>query len=253
MKFFRRIRKRLVSRKKFSKYIAYALGEIILVVIGILIALAINNKNQNRINEKNEQIYLAGLREEFETSKFKLTELIAVNQANYRGAQEILKHISANEAPAEIVFSKLLYNTFSADVAFNPNNSLLIEMVNSGNLKNLSNPTLRKQLTNWTATMEDISRQEEELAIQREKVLDMFRTDKNSLKTIFQHAGVYDDLNLPESENKASNLALLKSRAFENNVLMFILTSYATEKAHYDPLMQEIDDILVLIGTERKE
>lgn len=226
------------------------MGEITLVVIGILIALAINNSNQDRINEKNEQIYLTGLSEEFHTSKLKLTELIAVNQANYLGAKEILRHTTANELPAEIVFSKLLYNTFSSDIAFNPNNSLLYEMINSGNLKNLSNTDLRKQLTNWISTMEDISRQEQELAIQREKVLDMFRTKESSLSTIFKQAGVYDDLELPKSRNDVSNLGLLKSTEFENNILMFILTSYATEKAHYYPLMQDIEEILELINKE---
>ncbi|GHA26096.1 hypothetical protein GCM10007103_04250 [Salinimicrobium marinum] len=252
MKFFRNIRKRFLYKNKFSKYLGYALGEITLVVIGILIALAINNRNQDRINEKNEQIYLTGLREEFQTSKLKLTELIAVNQANYIGAKEILRYTTANELPVEIVFSTLLYNTFSSDVAFNPNNSLLLEMINSGNLKNLSNTELRKQLTNWTATLEDISRQEEELAIQREKVLDMFRKNESSLSTIFKQAGVYDDLDLPKSRNDVSNLGLLKSTEFENNILMFILTSYATEKAHYYPLMQDIDGILELIQNVRK-
>ncbi|GHA30487.1 hypothetical protein GCM10007103_09870 [Salinimicrobium marinum] len=251
MKFFRNIRKRFLHKNKFSKYLGYALGEIALVVIGILIALSINNRNQDRINEKNEQIYLAGLREEFQTSKLKLSELMAVNQANYIGAKEILRYTTANELPAEIVFSTLLYNTFSSDIAFNPNNSLLFEMINSGNLKNLSNTELRKKLTNWTATLEDISRQEKELAIQREKVLDMFRTNESSLSTIFRQAGVYDDLDLPKSGNDVSNLGLLKSTEFENNVLMFILTSYATEKAHYYPLMQDIDGILKLINHER--
>ena len=178
VKFFRKIRQNLLSENKFTKYLAYALGEIILVVIGILIALAINNGNQNRIDDKNEQIYLLGLKEEFETSKFKLTELIAVNQRNYIGAKKILEHTATkNESLTETTFSELLYNTFSADIAFNPNNSLLNEMINSGNLKNLSNTELRKQLTNWISTMEDISRQEEELGIQREKVLDIFKKD----------------------------------------------------------------------------
>ncbi|MBM1106832.1 hypothetical protein JQC67_11830 [Aurantibacter crassamenti] len=48
IKFFRKIRKNLLSENKFSKYLIYAIGEIVLVVIGILIALAINNKNENR-------------------------------------------------------------------------------------------------------------------------------------------------------------------------------------------------------------
>jgi hypothetical protein len=48
IKFFRRIRHRLVTENKFSKYLYYAIGEIVLVVIGILIALQINNWNEGR-------------------------------------------------------------------------------------------------------------------------------------------------------------------------------------------------------------
>ena len=50
--FFRRIRKRLISKEQIWKYLLYALGEIILVVLGILIALYINNSNDNRATEK---------------------------------------------------------------------------------------------------------------------------------------------------------------------------------------------------------
>lgn len=64
--FFRKIRKKLLSKKKVSRYLAYASGEILLVVIGILIALGINNLNQRRINRNIEQVYLAGLEGEFE-------------------------------------------------------------------------------------------------------------------------------------------------------------------------------------------
>ena len=50
-KFFRKIRQRLLTENKFSKYLLYAIGEIVLVVIGILIALSINNRNQQQIND----------------------------------------------------------------------------------------------------------------------------------------------------------------------------------------------------------
>jgi hypothetical protein len=250
---FKRVKQNLISENNFTKYLVYALGEIILVVIGILIALAIDNGNENRIEDKNEQIYLLGLEQEFQTSKFKLTELMAVNRGNYVGAKKILENMAEkDDPPSESAFSKLLYRTFSTDIAFNPNNSLLYEMINSGNLKNLSNIELRKQLTNWISTMADISRQEEELGIQREKVLDIFRTNGYSLRTIFEQTGVYDDLGLAKTQNDISNLDLLNSTEFENNLLMFILTSYATEKAHYDPLMQDLDIILDLIREELK-
>jgi hypothetical protein len=251
IKFFRIIRRNLLSEGTAGQYLKYAIGEIVLVVIGILIALQINNWNQNRIKYRNEQIYLLGLKEEFQISKLKLKELMAVNQENYKGAKKILEYMkSKNQSPDEATFSNLLYQTFSADIAFNPNNSLLNEMINSGNLKNLTNTDLRKQLTNWISTLEDISTQEKDLGEQRIKVLDMFRTNENSLSTIFQYAGVYDNLGLTKTQHKMSNLALLKSVQFENNVLMFVLASYATEKAHYQPLMNDLDSILKLINKE---
>lgn len=54
IKFFRKIRQKLLSENKFSNYLLYAVGEIILVVIGILIALEINNWNDQQIENKNE-------------------------------------------------------------------------------------------------------------------------------------------------------------------------------------------------------
>ena len=53
IKFFRNIRQQLLSQNRFNKYLLYALGEIVLVVIGILIALSINNWNEDR-KERNE-------------------------------------------------------------------------------------------------------------------------------------------------------------------------------------------------------
>ena len=51
IKLFRNTRRKLLAENKFSKYLAYAIGEIFLVVVGILIALWINNANQESINE----------------------------------------------------------------------------------------------------------------------------------------------------------------------------------------------------------
>lgn len=253
IKFFRRIRRKLLAEKQFSKYLLYATGEIVLVVIGILIALAINNMNQDRIDKKNEQTYLQGLKKEFQTSKLKLNELIVVNQNNLNGAKQILAYTSNKDSlPAESQFSKLLYETFSFDIGFNPNNSLLNEMINSGSLKNISNAKLRIQLTNWISTMEDIARQERDLGIQREKVLELFRTNDNSLSVVLEQAGVNEELDLPKQKDEKSNLNLLHSTAFENIMLMFILTSYATEDSHYKPLMEDLDTIIGLINDELK-
>jgi len=61
IKFFRKIRQKLLSENKFSKYLIYAIGEIILVVVGILIAVFINNLNIKQQNEEKEILYLTRL------------------------------------------------------------------------------------------------------------------------------------------------------------------------------------------------
>jgi len=58
IKFFRKIRQKLLTENKFSKYLLYAFGEIILVIIGILIALSINNWNEEKKLEQEVTTYL---------------------------------------------------------------------------------------------------------------------------------------------------------------------------------------------------
>ena len=68
IKFFRKIRKKLISENRFTKYLLYAIGEIILVIIGILIALNINNKNEIDKNEKRFLFNLNQLKSELKAN-----------------------------------------------------------------------------------------------------------------------------------------------------------------------------------------
>jgi hypothetical protein len=146
-----------------------------------------------------------------------------------------------------------LYNALAFDISYNPNNSLLEEMINSGSLKDLSNPNLRVLLTNWISNIEDITKQEAMLDHERDQIITMFRRNGNSIKTIYDLTGVSGDLGLPVGKEQLSNLHLLQSTEFENNLLMFILTSITTETLHYTPLMQSMNEILATINGEIKE
>lgn len=254
LKFFRKIRRGLIAEKKVGNYVLYAIGEIVLVVIGILIALAIDNANEDSIKHKKQQVYLIGLKKEFETSQNKLKTLIAVNKKSYEDSKAIIGFMQDPDcSPNEEELSNLLYNALAFDISYNPNNSLLEEMINSGSLKDLSNPHLRVLLTNWISNLDDISKQEAMLDHERDQIINMFRTNENSIKTIYDLTGVSDDLGLPVATELLSNLALLQSTEFENNLLMFILTSITTETMHYAPLMQSMDEILATIEGEIEE
>lgn len=230
----------------------YAIGEIALVVIGILLALAINNANEDRLTREKEQVYLQGLQRDFAASKSKLVELLAVNQQNYQGVKQIANYIAKGERPtSEKVFSELLFQAFAYDIAFNPNNSLLDEMINSGSLKDLSSADLRRQLTNWNSFLVDIAKQEDDLRKQRENLLDLFRTDEYAIRTVLDLAGVSQDIMKIETQaDVRTNMQVLESATFENHLLIFILTSILTETEHYQPLMEELDVILSTLTQE---
>ena len=70
IKFFRKIRRKLIDEGNLKRYLLYAFGEIFLVVIGILIALQINNWNQNRLGTKEEQRIFQDILDEFQRYQF---------------------------------------------------------------------------------------------------------------------------------------------------------------------------------------
>lgn len=71
--FFRRIRLELLNQNKMGKYFKYALGEIILVMIGILLALQVNNWNEKRVKLNNERNLIASIIDEIKVSKINLS------------------------------------------------------------------------------------------------------------------------------------------------------------------------------------
>lgn len=97
IKFFRRIRKTLLTENKFSKYLLYAIGEIVLVVIGILIALQINNWNEQQKNEtKINKLF---------------TEVLGDLESNIYKIDDIFKGLKERDSIASLI----LNNKFSAE------------------------------------------------------------------------------------------------------------------------------------------
>jgi hypothetical protein len=80
IKFFRKIRQNLLAEGKTGKYLKYAVGEIILVVIGILIALSLNNWNQKKSERKSEKKYIFSLIEDAKTDLSNFNNAIIVNE-----------------------------------------------------------------------------------------------------------------------------------------------------------------------------
>lgn len=121
IKFFRTIRKKMVDHNRFNKYMLYAIGEIILVVIGILIALQINDWNDQK---KKQALELKILKEINTNLGFDLEEIredISIMDSINLASKQILKHLANNSEPSK-AFN---YNVAIMKAAphFNPNKS----------------------------------------------------------------------------------------------------------------------------------
>jgi len=111
IKFFRKIRQKLLTENKFSKYLIYAIGEIILVVIGILIALQINNWNQQQKENAFEVTMLLELQNGLSQNIKHLKRAVVVNKEAINSCKVILQHLENNlpyNDSLDIHFSKSL-------------------------------------------------------------------------------------------------------------------------------------------------
>ena len=98
IKFFRHIRKNLLSEGKTGKYFKYAIGEIVLVVIGILIALQINNWNQNRLKGEKEIQILKSFVTQFQNDVSQLDESLEFYDEASESIDIIIDHLD-NKIP----------------------------------------------------------------------------------------------------------------------------------------------------------
>ena len=76
IKLFRNIRQSLLMENKTSKYLKYAIGEIVLVVIGILIALQVNNWNENRKIKQKQMVFLSNVKQDLNNDLLQLEKII---------------------------------------------------------------------------------------------------------------------------------------------------------------------------------
>ena len=154
IKFFRRIRFNLMSENKTGKYFKYAIGEIILVMIGILLALQVNNWNNNRIERNEEKEVIAKLHADFKENKKVLKEfLIELN--NQMNAQiTLMKLIGASkEELYKHNLDSIFYISFGAsEMAFADNT--IKNIMQSGKLNILKNEKISDLLYKWNTLSE---------------------------------------------------------------------------------------------------
>ena len=155
-KFFRRIRHQLLLKAKLRKYLIYAVGEIVLVVIGILIALQINNWNSKRKEISKEQVILAQLKDEYTSNLKQLEEKMEMRDRIISSGLILLQYI---DNPAEVTSDSLIFH-FS-NIIFDPTfDPIQNDLISSGNIRLIRNDKLRQLLSNWTSDIIAVQEQE---------------------------------------------------------------------------------------------
>jgi hypothetical protein len=110
----------MMTENKLNLYVVYAIGEVVLVVIGILIALQIDNWNENQGIRNIEQQYLLALKEEFEYNKKELVRIMSLNEKYADAALEISDYSGpGNPEITEKEFETLAMEAFSSEVHYN--------------------------------------------------------------------------------------------------------------------------------------
>ncbi|MGX1927931.1 DUF6090 family protein [Flagellimonas sp. 2504JD4-2] len=143
IKFFRKIRQRLLSENRFSKYLIYAIGEIILVVIGILIALQINNWNEKQQEKSEELRQLKALTLEFEKNLISFDSIYNHHKDNEDATIKLMNAKNSSYSIEELdeLFLKTIYN-----YNFDPSRGIYNALINSGKIELISNEALKYKL-----------------------------------------------------------------------------------------------------------
>jgi len=97
IKFFRNIRKTLLSEGKTANYIKYAIGEIVLVVIGILIALQVNNWNEDRKSKKRQLIFLSNIKKDLSNDLIQLNSIIDYQTEKLEIVKELAEELKSGK------------------------------------------------------------------------------------------------------------------------------------------------------------
>ena len=145
IKFFRKIRKNLVTENKTGKYFKYAIGEILLVVIGILIALQINNWNENSKLQKQETQVLKEIKSDLLQTKKEIERTVKEHNKLIKSTQWTLRAIYEKKSYSDSIYG--MFSIAGSDYQIIPKTSSF-ENLKSIGLNTIKNDSIRIAITN---------------------------------------------------------------------------------------------------------
>ena len=250
IKFFRKIRYNLMSENKTSKYFKYAIGEIILVMIGILLALQVNNWNNQRLEANKEQTVLKNLRSDFNHNIAEFDRIYNSTANSYKSSLKLLEIIKDDSKinPPEIdsLFNSIINDFYSLDL----NSASIDEIKNSGSLNIIKDTQLRKQLSNWSFIEAD---SEDDIEIYYNYMFDFFipsLTNKSILRNMAVPERLIKKVGLPDISNSKFSIdydKTVRTLEFENQVynnalnVVYVLDAYKKIETYLNDTLKLID------------
>tara|TARA_B110000503_G_scaffold7840_1_gene10674 strand:- start:202 stop:906 length:705 start_codon:yes stop_codon:yes gene_type:complete len=146
IKFFRKIRQNLIMENKTGTYFKYAIGEIVLVVIGILIALSINNWNETNKNEREQIVFLNNLKNDLKNDLIQLDQILKFQKEKLSKVNELKDQLLSIKDFEKI--EQLLVNLTLDNDTYFPNTGSYTTTVSSGKIASLNPSSLRIAITN---------------------------------------------------------------------------------------------------------
>lgn len=147
--FFRKIRQNLLSENRISKYLVYAIGEIILVMIGILLALQFNNWNTQSENNKKERWYLINIVEDLEYQRVILKDMRDLNIESINIGKYLLKNYMETKSFLEIDSFNEKLNILMTSYRYPNTNNTYSELISSGQFGLITDKTLSIDIVNY--------------------------------------------------------------------------------------------------------
>jgi hypothetical protein len=252
IKFFRKIRQNLLMENKTSKYFKYAIGEIILFFIGILIALQINNWNENRKERVQEQELLTQLQSEFQSNLEQLDQKNQLRNYAISASLKLLHNIDHPKTRNTDSITKFMYI-----VAINPTFDPIINDINSsGRIQLLQNTNLKERLGRWTSEVIQVTEEEQAWSFIRANHYIPLLSEKGVIRTILNQywkdnivstfhldIGTKTQFDIGTSKNESVITDILDDPKFESAIAQCATYSKLTNSQAFS-LRQRIVDIL---------
>ncbi|MRI01633.1 hypothetical protein GH721_13900 [Kriegella sp. EG-1] len=213
IKFFRKIRQQLLSENKFSEYLIYAIGEIVLVVIGILIALSINNWNQERIQKLEEQTIVKNIHTEYLQNKTILKRRIDEAELCEAALKQLMNIIGKDvDYLKKQNVDSLLFYAIDPPI-FRPSENTISGLIQSGRLELLQNQNLVNLIYVWRRTIKALTDRTIRFTAKLDNEIFPYLSKKYSFKDI----DAYGPLNWKEKSSlKVDKFQIFKEIEFEN-------------------------------------